>query len=301
VVVLLTLAGPVTAAQERSAAEVDRCLAALPALPEATPATQAVDRRYDRTRHGASLACDLQVRASAVRQALEQLRAAVLYGDEDALHAVLAFPVTVHYWATPGAVRPTSQETVTDVAGWWAVHRRAFGAHDLQVLGCASVTTLTVVTRPRPGLAVANGRVWLERTGGGPALRVRAVNLVPLDEKTAVYACYPEVAGDTVGRGTVAPTGFTVLGRTPDARRLAEDLGADWERIPQATWDRMSPQAQRAEMLSFLDQGIRRGHDFVLPYPVPTPAEATGPVRQQLEYLISKGYRLSDAGTRLTR
>ena len=63
----------------------------------------------------------------------------------------------------------------------------------------------------------------------------------------------------------------------------------------------MTKAEQWAANQKFLDRMIRRGDDIILSNPVKNVNEVTGAFRQELDYLIQQGFRLSDDGTRLLR
>jgi hypothetical protein len=63
----------------------------------------------------------------------------------------------------------------------------------------------------------------------------------------------------------------------------------------------MSPAEQWAANQKFLDRAIARGDDFLLSDPIRNVDNVTGAFRQELDYLISNGFRLSPDGTRLVR
>jgi cell wall-associated NlpC family hydrolase len=51
----------------------------------------------------------------------------------------------------------------------------------------------------------------------------------------------------------------------------------------------------------FLDRVIKRGDDIVLSNPVKNINDVSGIYRKELDYLMSKGLKLSDDGTRLVK
>jgi len=51
----------------------------------------------------------------------------------------------------------------------------------------------------------------------------------------------------------------------------------------------------------FLDRAIKRGDDIVLSNPVRNIDEVSGAFRQELEYLVEKGFRLSGDGARMIK
>ena len=63
----------------------------------------------------------------------------------------------------------------------------------------------------------------------------------------------------------------------------------------------MSAAEQWAANQKFLDRAIARGDDILLSNPVRNINDVTGAFRQELDYLIIKGFQLSADGTRLIR
>ena len=53
--------------------------------------------------------------------------------------------------------------------------------------------------------------------------------------------------------------------------------------------------------VKFLDRAIARGDKFLLSNPVKNISETTGYFRKELEYLVEKGYKLIDNGTKLVK
>lgn len=53
--------------------------------------------------------------------------------------------------------------------------------------------------------------------------------------------------------------------------------------------------------MRFLDRAILRGDEFFLSNKVADISKVTGAFRQEIEYLISKGYRLSADGLRMIK
>ncbi len=95
---------------------------------------------------------------------------------------------------------------------------------------------------------------------------------------------------------SAAKTGTTVLGKYPDYINLAGELGAKRFNIPISVWNKMTSSEQWAANVKFLDRMITRGDKIVLSNRVIDINKVTGAFRQELDYLISKGYKLSSDG-----
>lgn len=94
---------------------------------------------------------------------------------------------------------------------------------------------------------------------------------------------------------------LTVLGKFPDYINLTSKLNARRFNIPIEAWNKMSPAEQWAANVKFLDRTIARGDKIILSNPVKNINEVTGYLRKELDYLISKGYKLSSDGTQLIK
>jgi hypothetical protein len=97
-----------------------------------------------------------------------------------------------------------------------------------------------------------------------------------------------------------APTsgGKTVLGHYPAYTELAKQLSARRFNIPMSVWNKMSEAERWAANTKFLDRMIARGDDVILA----TRADLAKPgsyFARELEYLLSKGFKLSEDGLRL--
>ncbi len=63
----------------------------------------------------------------------------------------------------------------------------------------------------------------------------------------------------------------------------------------------MSKAEQWAANKKFLDRMIKRGDDIILSNPVNNLGNVSGAYRQELNYLIEQGFKLSDDGVRMIR
>jgi RHS repeat-associated protein len=104
-----------------------------------------------------------------------------------------------------------------------------------------------------------------------------------------------------VGSTVLAKAGKTVLGKVGRYEKVAAELGANRFSIPDAIWLKMTRTERWAANQKFLDRMIARGDDVILADPVKNIDAVTGYFRQELDYLVTKGYRLSADGTRMIR
>ena len=99
----------------------------------------------------------------------------------------------------------------------------------------------------------------------------------------------------------VTTTGTTVLGKYPNYINLASKLNARRFNIPTKIWNKMSPSEQWAANVKFLDRTIARGDKILLSNPVKNINKVSGYLRMELDYLMSKGYKLNSNGTQLIK
>lgn len=122
-----------------------------------------------------------------------------------------------------------------------------------------------------------------------------AAPVVGLAARGAVAAKSTATVVGRSARGTI------VLGKFPDYIKLADDIGANRFSIPTSVWNRMSAADQWAANRKFLDRAISRGDEVRLSNRVGNVQDVNGAFRQELDYLIANGYRLSSDGTRMIR
>jgi hypothetical protein len=95
-----------------------------------------------------------------------------------------------------------------------------------------------------------------------------------------------------------------VLGKfenKPNFQRVAEHLGVKSLNIPQHIYDKMTPAQQWAANQKMLDRAIARGGDFLFDKPIKDINSITGGLRQELNYLSEKGFKLSLDGWSMTK
>jgi hypothetical protein len=122
----------------------------------------------------------------------------------------------------------------------------------------------------------------------------------------AVRGCASGVVGFGVGKALgaawrAATAGQTVLGKFPDYLKMADELGANSFNISGEIWGKMTKAEQWAANQRFLEEVVLRGDEILLSNPLKNLNDATGTFRKELEYLMSKGYRLSKDGSRMTK
>jgi hypothetical protein len=91
-----------------------------------------------------------------------------------------------------------------------------------------------------------------------------------------------------------------VLGSYPGYIELADQLAARRFSIPVNIWNSMTPEQQWAANVKFLDRMISRGDNIVLSTSAFN-AKAGTTFYRELQYLYSKGYKVSSGGMLLSK
>jgi hypothetical protein len=89
--------------------------------------------------------------------------------------------------------------------------------------------------------------------------------------------------------------GKTVIGSYPDYINLADKLGANRFSIPIDIWNGMTKAEQWTANMKFLDRVIARGDEIILSNNGHLARRGSG-LFEEIQYLFSKGFRLSDDG-----
>ena len=95
-------------------------------------------------------------------------------------------------------------------------------------------------------------------------------------------------------------SGDVVLGGYPGYVNLAQNIGACFYGIPQEIWQELSKDEQWQWNKRFLDNMIAQGKDFICSenaYKVPKGRW----LYQEIEYLLSKGYKIVEQGYKLIK
>lgn len=127
---------------------------------------------------------------------------------------------------------------------------------------------------------------WAGTPGWGGGVRVIPTKRMPTNN-------LPKPKGQCETGG-----GKAVLGHYPEYVSLADEIGAKRFTIPEHVWNKMSPSEQWAANRKFLDRAISRGNEFILATPY-SKARPGSFYERELQYLLSKGYRLDPTGTKL--
>jgi RHS repeat-associated protein len=148
----------------------------------------------------------------------------------------------------------------------------------------------TIVRGARTADAAVDSMKGVERVAEATKAVATATDATQTLERTASAASKAGAAATTAGTA--------VLGHYPGYLEKAAELSARRFSIPADVWARMSPAQQWAANQTFLDRLIARGDAVVLSTPA-AEARAGSWFARELEYLTSKGYKLSPDGTRM--
>jgi len=107
-----------------------------------------------------------------------------------------------------------------------------------------------------------------------------------------------EMAATKIVAPAKRDSGETVLGKYPAYVYVSEAHGARRFQIPMDQWRRMSPEQQWEANKKFLDRTIAKGDRISLASPA---GEATGAFKKEIDYLVSKGYKVADGGLRMEK
>jgi RHS repeat-associated protein len=129
-------------------------------------------------------------------------------------------------------------------------------------------------------------------------LGLNAIGLLPIVPSLGVIKAVGKGVDKAIDASKV---GKTVLGHYPNYLKLADEIGARRFNIPTEVWNKMNSAEQWAANQKFLDRAIARGDDIILSNPVKNINNISGSFRKELDYLGSKGFKLSEDGLRMVR
>ena len=96
-------------------------------------------------------------------------------------------------------------------------------------------------------------------------------------------------------------TNETVIGKFPDYVKLSDERNARRFEVPLDAWNKMTEAEQWAANQKFLDRAMARGDDIILATPITARTPPTGIYAREIEYMLSKGYKVSPDGKRLIK
>jgi hypothetical protein len=140
---------------------------------------------------GGAYSCDLQMRPSELRIALNQLRNGVLYHDSKSIAAVMAFPVHAHVSDSLEFGAKTKTVVIRNVPEWYAFQRKYFTPIQKALVACSYLGNVTPTGGSAPGVMIGLGAFWFHSFVGSWKVRVTAVNIDPITDKILAESCIP--------------------------------------------------------------------------------------------------------------
>ena len=155
------------------------------------------DLRFDLIATGGSFACDLDVRPSDARKAIDDFRYGVLYESELHLGRAIRFPVSVGIRKTLEVQEVGETVELRTPKEWIDFMKSRLDAAHLTLTACANLRNVTIVKARSYGFMLGAGTVWFNRSPNERRPRVTSVNIGPLPDKALVDEC--RVAVGTTG------------------------------------------------------------------------------------------------------
>ena len=104
--------------------------------------------------------------------------------------------------------------------------------------------------------------------------------------------------GASITISQVAQPTIAVIGSHPEYIVKAQQIGARFFQVPPHIWDKMTPAAQRAANIQFLDRAIAEGAHFIIESSKAVTNYEPG-LRMEIEYLLNAGYMWANNRTML--
>ena len=149
------------------------------------------------------------------------------------------------------------------------------------------------------GLSAAEAAAYTALFQFGGKYVIQGGKLIVQKAQTARGAIKEAIEGMGTGKSTSKEV--AVLGKYPDYINLASHIDAKRFNIPTEIWNKMSPTQQWEANVKFLDRAIVRGDEFILANRVFDINTVNGSYRKELDYLITKGYKISKTGLEVVK
>jgi hypothetical protein len=187
---------------------------------------------------------------------------------------------------------------LSDSLGWTNSLQYQGGVYDASRL-LATGSFMILYTATGQPVLMYGGRAMA--IGSGTYHVAQGVNAVQAGDSSGWWEIglgATAVAGNLASVPVIPVPRTTVLGSYPQYVTKGESLGANIFNIEPKVWNGMTPAARWAANQRFLDQAISRGDDIILA----TSGHAAKPGTtffREIEYLLGKGYTISDDGMRM--
>lgn len=159
--------------------------------PAATPhdAAYSFDLKFDRTAQGRSFSCDLGMRPSAVRNALDRFRSGILYDDEKDLNNSVRFPLTANVYRSLEVDERPTVLVLKNAAELLAFKKSYVSPMMLRMIACSSLLNAEIVLSRSYGVMLLDGGVWLHKAAGSSRVLVTSINIRPMRDEDLVRWC----------------------------------------------------------------------------------------------------------------
>ena len=158
------------------------------------------DLRFDRVASGGSFACDLDVRPSDARKAIDEFRYGVLYESELHLRRAIRFPVSVGIRKTLDVQEVGETVELRTVKEFIEFMKLRLDAAHLTLTACANLRNVTIVKARSYGFMLGAGTVWFHRSPNERRPRVTSLNIGPIPDKALLDECKVSLSGP-IGAG----------------------------------------------------------------------------------------------------
>jgi hypothetical protein len=148
------------------------------------------DQGFDGDSTGA-YSCQLQMRPSELRKALEKFRYGVLYNDAASISTVARFPINVRVGHSMKINPKTTKIRVRNASEWFAFQKKYFSKTQTALVACAYLGDVTLAGGRSPGVMIGLGEFWFQSFVGSWRVKLTAVNLLPVDATVLAKSCTP--------------------------------------------------------------------------------------------------------------
>jgi hypothetical protein len=149
------------------------------------------DEEFDREA-GGTFSCDLQMRPSELRIALDRFRSGVLYHDSKSINLVVRFPINAHVSDSLESNAKTKSITIRNADEWYSFQDRYMTPIQKALVACAYLDNVTATGGRSPGVMIGLGAFWFQSFVGSWRVKMTAVNIYP-------------VTGDQLAKSCIAP------------------------------------------------------------------------------------------------
>jgi hypothetical protein len=146
------------------------------------------DQNFEGDKSGA-YSCQLGMRPSELRKALEKFRYGVLYNDAASIQAVVRFPINVRVSESLEINAKITRIKIRNTSEWFAFQNKYFSKTQTALVACAHLGNVTPLGGHSPGVMIGLGEFWFQSFAGSWGVKLTAVNLDPVDAKELANSC----------------------------------------------------------------------------------------------------------------